>query len=263
RSGVYSQSPELGDWLLLVKILFLLRCCLPALLHRWPRLAVPQRFIHFPRYPQPMQQNRQLPRHRDAHLIGVAAGQPLPRRLRQPARCIHQHGSRLPPGCAHPDDPQVPLCLLTTVLVFRFSSNRGSTRARRASVCASIRSFFRLLLLINCTCRALATITSCPKLFSSRLTHGEWVPTSIATRHGFMLAKTCPIVFLVVATLASSDTSPFSSNMQCRLVLSPKSIPTVTFVALVALTLAFGLLQPLLFFFMVGLLLHFECVLGA
>src|SRR5262244_1586313 len=38
RSGVYSQSPELGDWLLLVKILFLLRCCLSTLLHRWPRL---------------------------------------------------------------------------------------------------------------------------------------------------------------------------------------------------------------------------------
>jgi hypothetical protein len=74
RSGVYSQSPELGDWLLLVKILFLLRCCLPALLHRRPRLAVPQRFIHFPRYPQPMQQNRQLPRHRHhGPLLGVLA----------------------------------------------------------------------------------------------------------------------------------------------------------------------------------------------
>jgi hypothetical protein len=74
RSGVYSQSPELGDWLLLVKILFLLRCCLPALLHRWPSLTVPQRFIHFPRYPQPMQQNRQLPRHRHhGPLLGVLA----------------------------------------------------------------------------------------------------------------------------------------------------------------------------------------------
>ena len=72
RSGVYAQSPELGDWLLLVKILFLLRCCLPALPHRWPSLAVPQRFIHFPRYPQPMQQNRQLPRHRHhGPLLGV------------------------------------------------------------------------------------------------------------------------------------------------------------------------------------------------
>ena len=141
-------------------------------------------------------------------------------------------------------------------------SNRGSTRTRRASICASIRSFFRLLLLINCTCRALATITSCPKLFSSRLTHGEWVPTSIATRHGFIVAKTCVIASLVVPTLASRNTSPFSSSMQYRLVLSPRSIPTVTFVDLIAFMLAFGLLQPLLFF-MAGLLLHFECVLGA
>ena len=78
-----------------------------------------------------------------------------------------------------------------------------------------------------------------------------------------MVAKTCVIAFLVVATLASRNTSSFSSNMQYRLVLSPKSIPTVTFVVLVAFMLAFGLLQPLLFFFMAGLLLHFECVLGA
>jgi hypothetical protein len=92
---------------------------------------------------------------------------------------------------------------------------------------------------------------------------GEWVPTSIPTRHGLMVAKTCVRAFLVVSTLASLNTSPFSSNMQYRLVLSPKSIPTVTFIILVAFLLAFGLLQPLLFFFMAGLLLHFECVLGA
>jgi hypothetical protein len=51
--------------------------------------------------------------------------------------------------------------------------------------------------------------------------------------------------------------------MQYRLVLSPTSILTVTFIDWVAFMLAFGLLQPLLFFFMAGLLLHFECVLGA
>ena len=74
RSSFYSQSPELGDWLLLCQNPIPLCCCLPGSLHRWSRLAVPQRFIHFPRYPQPMQQNRQLPRHRHhGPLLGVLA----------------------------------------------------------------------------------------------------------------------------------------------------------------------------------------------
>jgi hypothetical protein len=51
--------------------------------------------------------------------------------------------------------------------------------------------------------------------------------------------------------------------MQYRLILSPKSIPTVMFVAFIAFRLAFGLFERLLFLFTAGLLLHFECVLGA
>ena len=42
---------------------------------------------------------------------------------------------------------------------------------------------FRLLWLISFSCRELATITSYPRLASSRLTHGECVPTSMAIRH--------------------------------------------------------------------------------
>lgn len=61
-------------------------------------------------------------------------------------------------------------------------NNSGSMRAKHAKVCASKRSSFRLLSLISFTCRGLATTSSCPRLPNKRLTHGEWVPTSMAIR---------------------------------------------------------------------------------
>ena len=93
-------------------------------------------------------------------------------------------------------------------------SNCGSTRASRASVCASSRSSLRLLWLISCTCRALATITSWPNWLSSRLTHGECVPTSIAMRQRGRAPNAWHSPFFVVATLASRSTSPCSSSTQ-------------------------------------------------
>jgi hypothetical protein len=47
-----------------------------------------------------------------------------------------------------------------------------------------------------------------------RLTHGEWVPTSNATRHRGIAPNTWFNPFFVVATLPSRITSPCSSNMQ-------------------------------------------------
>ena len=45
--------------------------------------------------------------------------------------------------------------------------------------------------------------------------------------------------------------------------LSPHYVQNARGAYLVAFMLAFEPLQPLLFFFMAGLLMHFECVLGA
>lgn len=56
-------------------------------------------------------------------------------------------------------------------------------RARRANIGASIRSFLRVLSVINRTCRAFATIAANPNPVSKPLTDGECVPTSYAIRH--------------------------------------------------------------------------------
>jgi hypothetical protein len=88
-------------------------------------------------------------------------------------------------------------------------------------------SSFRLLSVMALSCRGLATITSCPMAFSSRLTQGECAPTSIAIRHFFIGPYNAFIAGLVVATLPSFTTSPVQSTTQYRLVLSPRSIPIV------------------------------------
>jgi len=72
----------------------------------------------------------------------------------------------------------------------------------------------RLLWLISRTWRALATITSWPSLLSSRLTHGECAPTSIAIRQRGRAPKASCRPFFVVAALASRSTSPCSSSTQ-------------------------------------------------
>jgi hypothetical protein len=93
-------------------------------------------------------------------------------------------------------------------------NNFGSTRASRASNCASMRSFLRELALINRTCRGLATITSKPSRLSKRLNQGEWVPTSIAIRQRPIPPNFCVMAFLVVATLPSDNTSPSPPSTQ-------------------------------------------------
>ena len=65
----------------------------------------------------------------------------------------------------------------------------GSNRANRARWQASIRSFLRMLCVINFTLCAFATITSCPIDARCRLTHGECVPTSTAIRLAGILAN--------------------------------------------------------------------------
>jgi hypothetical protein len=77
-----------------------------------------------------------------------------------------------------------------------------------------MRSFLRELALINCTWRALATMTSKPRPVSHRLNHGECVPTSMATRHRRIPANFCAMAFRVVATLPSDNRSPFSASTQ-------------------------------------------------
>src|SRR5919107_5656469 len=77
--------------------------------------------------------------------------------------------------------------------------------------------------------RALATRTSWPHSSSTLLTHGEWVPASMAMRIGWCSeAKRRLRASGVVRSLPSSIASPLSvSTTQRKLYLSPRSIPTV------------------------------------
>jgi hypothetical protein len=98
------------------------------------------------------------------------------------------------------------------------SSNPASSRS----------SFFRLSP-IKRTFEACATMTSCPNSFSNRLTHGECVPVSSATRLCGIARTPLAEPFGGVLSLCSSTTSPRSSNTQYQLQRSPRSNPTVYF----------------------------------
>src|SRR5215212_2113486 len=75
---------------------------------------------------------------------------------------------------------------------------------------------------------ALATRTSWPHSFSTLLTQGEWVPTSIAILSAYSESKRRLRASGVVRSLPSSMTSPLSVSMrQRRLYLSPRSNPAV------------------------------------
>src|SRR5215212_12271742 len=78
--------------------------------------------------------------------------------------------------------------------------------------------------------RALATRTSWPHSSSTLLTHGEWVPASMAIRRGSSEEKRRLKASGVVRSLPSSMTSPLSESMRHRrLYLSPRSNPAVIF----------------------------------
>jgi hypothetical protein len=62
--------------------------------------------------------------------------------------------------------------------------------------------------------RAFATSTSWPQRFSSRLTQGEWVPASIATRIGSEPENRRSRAFGLVERRASSITSPLSASIR-------------------------------------------------
>jgi len=65
RSATTSQSPELGDGL---------HIHLGRSFLGWHEVSIPQRFVHFPGGPQPMQQDRQLARHGyHRPLLGIPA----------------------------------------------------------------------------------------------------------------------------------------------------------------------------------------------
>ena len=117
RSAATSQSPELGDWL--HNIYNPLSC---SVFTAVACLAVAQRLVHFPRHPQPMQQNRQLPRHRhDRSLLRILAAArrqlqppPLQIRIRPPpaqntVRSLHQQLPQI--DVAFLGDPQLRLAL--------------------------------------------------------------------------------------------------------------------------------------------------------
>src|SRR5205807_9678785 len=141
-------------------------------------------------------------------------------------------------------------------------SSSGSIRAKRASMCASSLSSFRVLWLISLICRALATITSCPHPLSNRLIQGECVPTSSAIRQRPKAPHNCVIPFLVLGTLRSNSTLPSWSIAQQRLVLSPRSMPIVTdpWQVFVDFLPSLELCRAVLFFFISRSPLHFECV---
>src|SRR6201987_2177028 len=93
-------------------------------------------------------------------------------------------------------------------------NSSGSIRARRASVRASCQSSFRLLLVINSTFCACATIPACPNSVNTRLTHGEFVPVSRAIRLRGIFPNVCFIASGVVATFCSRMILPASSKTQ-------------------------------------------------
>src|ERR1700693_377026 len=83
-------------------------------------------------------------------------------------------------------------------------------------VCCSCHDFpsFRLLLVINSTFCACATITWCPHSVSSRLIQGECVPVSMAMRLRGIFPKVCLIASGVLATFCSRMILPASSKTQ-------------------------------------------------
>ena len=64
------------------------------------------------------------------------------------------------------------------------ASSRTSARASRASLRASTGSFLVSLEVIHFSSRGLATITSCPSCFNSRLIQADCAPASSAIRRG-------------------------------------------------------------------------------
>src|SRR5215469_10426387 len=95
-------------------------------------------------------------------------------------------------------------------------------RASRAKVLASSRSSFFRLSPIKRTFEACATMTSCPNSFINRLTHGECVPVSSATRLCGIAPNTSLRAFGVVLSFCSNTTSPRSSNTQYQLQTIPQ-----------------------------------------
>src|SRR5262249_31168212 len=68
-----------------------------------------------------------------------------------------------------------------------------------------------------------------PTSSKSRLTQGECIPVSSATRLRGIAPKASFIAFGVVLSLCSAITSPLSSSTQYQLDRSPKSNPIVSF----------------------------------
>src|SRR5439155_8295074 len=154
------------------------------------------------------QSRAQLP----AHLLGATLRQPLPIRFHQPACCIHQRRSSTHQFGSRRITVRW-ICALA--LRWRTGPNSwGSMRASRAKVRASWRSSFRLLLVINSTFCACATINSCLSSVNSRLTHGECVPVSRAIRLRGIFPNVCFIASGVVATFCSRRILPASSKTQ-------------------------------------------------
>src|SRR5665647_85098 len=92
--------------------------------------------------------------------------------------------------------------------------------------------------------RGLATITSWPSSPSRRLTQGEWVPASSTMRRRSAPENRRRSACGLVASRASSMTSPASSRTHTWMWRSPRSRPTVTFVSSVVAVVTSLMGQP-------------------
>src|SRR3990172_3507714 len=77
------------------------------------------------------------------------------------------------------------------------------------------------------TCRAFATRTSCPQDARSRLTQGEWVPTSQTIRQAGWASNCRASAVRVVGRRPSVSTTPSGLSSQNREYRSPRSSPIV------------------------------------
>ena len=112
---------------------------------------------------------------------------------------------------------------------FRCTTGDSRPMSARPSLASSSASFWSVLLLlceINCTRRAFATVTRCPRSVSRALAQRECPPTSITTCAGARV-KNNRIAARVDRTVARCIV-PSALSTQTSLVLSPRSHPIVS-----------------------------------
>jgi hypothetical protein len=175
----------------------------------------------------PLQFRAQPLRFLRIHIAHIAPAQPLSVGLSQSARRVDQRSARSHQSGSRPDHRQIRLrsgaAMFHRTQQLRIDSRQPRQRPRIQPIV-----LFRLSP-IKRTLRACATITSCPNSLNNRLTQGECIPASSATRQRGIAPNTSRIAFGVVLSFCSSSTSPTSSSRQYQLDRSPRSRPIVSF----------------------------------